>query len=174
MIQKEQKILVKKMKEEQMDKSVMVAYTEVNKILELIDDDLRRKIPNKLIKLFYENSLDDYEVLINPYIPLENQKISKRGLAILGVLNYNYWCDEEEKKLLIKKYIANEEIKEKEAREKYNSDNLFDNKTEIIKYNDKEKIEQEQTKNEQLILYNKNSNFFMKIINKIKKWFKLT
>ena len=112
-----------------MDRSVMMAYTEVDRILNLMDEQYQKKIPEKLRKLISESKLNDYDVIINPKIPLKEQKISRKALSILAVLNYNYWCvGESKKQKLIEKYIKNEKIKQEKLRELYNPDNLFNNK----------------------------------------------
>ena len=66
--------------------------------------------------------------------PLEEQGLSKQTLSILSVLNYNFWCkDEEKRKQLIEKYSENERKYQEELREKYNPANMFKQaKTEIV------------------------------------------
>lgn len=148
-----------------MDRSVMMAYTEVDRILNLMDEQYQKKIPEKLRKLISESKLNDYDVIINPKIPLKEQKISRKALSILAVLNYNYWCvGESKKQKLIEKYIKNEKIKQEKLRELYNPDNLFNNKNEFSKQN---------IENKQLIVYNKKENVIIKIFNKIKKLLKI-
>ena len=73
--------------------------------------------------------------------------------------------DENEKKELIKLYSENDKRKEEELRERYNPDNLFKKKGQIVEDN---KINQEYT---QLIEY-KEQNIFKKILSKIMKLFK--
>ena len=148
-----------------MDRSVMMAYTEVDRILNLMDEQYQKKIPEKLRKLISESKLNDYDVIINPKIPLKEQKISRKALSILAVLNYNYWCvGESKKQKLIEKYIKTEKIKQEKLRELYNPDNLFNNKNEFSKQN---------IENKQLIVYNKKENVIIKIFNKIKKLLKI-
>ena len=148
-----------------MDRSVMMAYTEVDRILNLMDEQYQKKIPEKLRKLISESKLNDYDVIINPKIPLKEQKISRKALSILAVLNYNYWCvGESKKQKLIEKYIENEKIKQEKLRELYNPDNLFNNKNEFSK---------QIIENKQLIVYNKKENVIIKIFNKIKKLLKI-
>ena len=148
-----------------MDRSVMMAYTEVDRILNLMDEQYQKKIPEKLRKLISESKLNDYDVIINPKIPLKEQKISRKALSILAVLNYNYWCvGESKKQKLIEKYIKNEKIKQEKLRELYNPDNLFNNKNEFSK---------QIIENKQLIVYNKKENVIIKIFNKIKKLLKI-
>ena len=153
-----------------MDRTFMIAYSEVNAILNLLDEELLNKIPKKLRILISENKLNDYNVIIDPNIPLKEQKISREALSILAVLNYKYWCTEEKKKKkLLKKFNENERIKQEKMREKYNPDKIFKNTIETEIEENKEKIE-----NKYLIEYDKKENFFIKIINKIKDILKLT
>lgn len=148
-----------------MDRSIMIAYTEVDKILNLMDEEFQNKIPEKLRKLISESKLTDYDVTINPNIPLNEQKVSRKALSILAVLNYNYWCVGESKKTkLIEKYKKNEKIEQEKLRELYNPDNLFKKKKELSKQNEE---------NKQLIVYNKREKFIIKIFNKIKKLLKI-
>lgn len=69
------------------------------------------------------------------------------------------------RKELIKLYSENDKRKEEELRERYNPDNLFKRKGQIVEDN---KINQEYT---QLIEY-KEQNIFKKILSKIMKLFK--
>lgn len=148
-----------------MDKSIMIAYAEVDQILNLMDEQFQRKIPDKLRKLISENKLNDYNVIINPNIPLKEQKISKKALSILAVLNYNYWCvGENEKEKLIQKYKNNEIIKQEKLKAQYNHDNLFDNKNSNNNIN---------IENKQLKVYDKKEHFFIKLIRKIKRMLKI-
>lgn len=153
-----------------MDRTFMIAYSEVDAILNLLDEQLQNKIPDKLRVLIYENKLNDYNVIIDPNIPLKQQKISREALSILAVLNYNYWCTgESEKKKLLEKYNENERIRQEKMKEKYNPDNIFKNTIETeIKEN------KQNEENKYLIEYDKKENFFIKIINKIKNILKLT
>lgn len=149
-----------------MDKSIMIAYTEVDEVINLMDEQLKDKIPNKLRKLINENKLSDYNVIINPNIPLKEQKISRKALAILAVINYNYLCvGEEQKRDLIEKYKNNEIIRQERLKKQYNSDSLFNNKNLNNTMNNE---------NTQLIVYNKKENSLTKIINKIKQYLRLT
>ena len=143
----------------------MIAYTEVDEVLNLMDKEFQRKIPEKLRKLISESKLKDYNVVINPDIPLNEQNISRKALAMLAVLNYNYWCTEEKKKKdLIEKYKNNEIIKQEKLKEIYNPDNIFTKKSKMT----------EEFQDKQLIIYNKKESIINKLINKIKKILKLT
>ena len=149
-----------------MDRSIAIAFAEVDEILNFMDKQYQKKIPEKLRKLISNNKSTDYNVVIKPNIPLTEQKISRKALSILSVINYNYWCIEEEnKERLIEKYKRNEIAKQEKLRELYNPDNLFEGKKQIYKKANEDK---------QLIAYNKKENVIMKIVNKIKRLLKLT
>lgn len=148
-----------------MDRSMEIAFAEVDEILNFMDKQYKKKIPEKLRKLISNNKLANYNIEINPSIPLTEQKISRKALSILSVINYNYWCNEENKKRLIEKYKKNWENKQEKLKELYNPDKLFESKREPYKKNNEDK---------QLIVYNKKENVIIKIINKIKSLFKLT
>ena len=104
-----------------------------------MDEKYVNKIPLKLRKIIVEEKSKEYSKEIIADKPLEEQNLTKETLAILAVLNYNYWCENEEiKKELLDKYKENEEIYQKELREKYNPDNIFKNKSKVIIEENKE------------------------------------
>lgn len=143
-----------------------IAYAEVYEILSFMEQKYVDMIPLKLLELFKEEKEKEYKPNINPTIPLDEQNLQKKTLPILAMLNLNYWCeDENEKKELIALYAENDKRKEEELREKYNPDNLFKKKEQIVEDNE---IKQENT---QLIEY-KEQNIFKKILNKIMNFFK--
>lgn len=143
-----------------------IAYTEVYEILSFMEQKYVDMIPLKLLELFKEEKEKEYKPNINPTIPLDEQNLQKKTLSILAMLNLNYWCeDENEKKELIALYAENDKRKEEELREKYNPDNLFKKKEQIVEDNE---IKQDNT---QLIEY-KEQNIFKKILNKIMNFFK--
>ncbi len=149
-----------------MDKSLEVALTEVNEVLKHMDEQYQQMIPKKLRELISYNKLNDYNVVIDPNVPLSEQNISKRALSILAVINYKYWCiDEEHKAKLLEKYKKNEITKQEELRKLYNPDKIFETNKQVYKNDNEDK---------QLIVYNKNENIIIKILNKIKSFFKLT
>ena len=123
-------------------------------------------IPKKLLELFNEEKDKNYQPNINPNISLAEQNLQKKTLALLAMLNLNYWCvDENEKKELLKMYSENDKKLETEMRERYNPDNLF-KKKEKVEQNDEAKEESTE------IIEYKEQNIFKKILNRIMKFFK--
>ena len=112
-----------------MKQSTMEAYAEVDSILDLMDSKYILEIPKQLREMFKNKKSNTYTKTILANKPLQEQNLQKETLEILAVLNYNYWCkDEQKKKELAQLYYDNEIKQEQELREKYNPDNIFKNK----------------------------------------------
>lgn len=112
-----------------MKQSTMEAYAEVDSILNLMDSKYILEIPKQLREMFKNKKSNTYTKTILADKPLQEQNLQKETLEILAVLNYNYWCkDEQKKKELAQLYYDNEIKQEQELREKYNPDNIFKNK----------------------------------------------
>ncbi len=131
------------------------AFSEVDMILDLIDSEMKNKVSANFIKFIKEEKDNNYKPNINPELPLEEQNILPETIDILALLKLNYWCNEEEKKELLKVLNKNEQQFQKEAKEKYDIDKLFKtNKTKEI-INLPEKVESENFINK-LIKFIKN------------------
>ena len=141
-----------------------IAYKQVITILDNMEPEYKEKIPKKLVKLFEENSDENYEFHLDLTRPLQEQELNSKTLALLAMLNLNYWCEtEEEKQELIKHYTENERKYQEELRKKYNTDNIFQK-------NNKEN-KQEETTEEQVSLVEHRESVIRKLINKIKSIF---
>ena len=109
------------------------AFSEVDMILDLIDSEMKNKVSANFIKFIKEEKDNNYKPNINPELPLEEQNILPETIDILALLKLNYWCNEEEKKELLKVLNKNEQKFQKEAKEKYDIDKLLKtNKTKEI------------------------------------------
>ena len=149
-----------------MDNNLAKAYAEVDKILSYVESEYVEKIPRKMRELFKNEKLKDYEVKIDKNKPLDEQKLQRKTLAILALININYWCKtQKEKQELLKLYAKNDRKIEEELLEKYNPDNIF-KKKEINE--EMEKI----TENITSIVEYKKESFIKKILKKIKNLFK--
>lgn len=148
-----------------MEKGLYKAYAEVDKILSFMEFRYVEKVPQKMRDMFKKEKLQGYEPNIDKNHPLETQNLERKTLAILAMLNLNYWCEnEEEKQELIKAYSNNDKKRNEEIREKYNPDNIFK------KENKEKKVEQNIEEITAIIEYKK-ENFIQKLLNKIKKFF---
>ena len=141
-----------------------IAYKQLITILNNMEPEYKEKIAKKLMKLFEENSAEDYEFHLDLTRPLQEQELNSKTLALLAMLNLNYWCEtEEEKQELIKHYTENERKYQEELRKKYNTDNIFQK-------NNKEN-KQEETTEQQVALVEHRESVIRKLINKIKSIF---
>ena len=149
-----------------MENNLSKVYTEVLLILSYMEQTYVDMIPKKLLELFNEKKDKNYQPNINPNVSLKEQNLQRKTLALLAMLNLNYWCKEEkQKKEMIKKYFENDEKKEIEMRKIYNVDNLFKKQNNIKQ---RDNIRQDAT---ELIVY-KEQNIFKKILKKIMKFLK--
>ena len=149
-----------------MENNLSKVYTEVLLILSYMEQTYVDIIPKKLLELFNEKKDKNYQPNINPNVSLKEQNLQRKTLALLAMLNLNYWCkDENEKKEMLKKYFENDEKKEIEMRKIYNVDNLFKKQNNIKQ---RDNIRQDAT---ELIVY-KEQNIFKKILKKIMKFLK--
>lgn len=149
-----------------MENNLLKAYAEVDKILSFMEIRYVEKIPKKMREMFKNEKLQGYEPNIDKNVPLEEQKLERKTLAILAMLNLNYWCEnEEEKQELIMAYSHNDKKRNKEIRERYNPDNIFKNRN-------KEKEIEQITEEITAIVEYKKENFIQKLLNKIKRLFK--
>ena len=135
----------------------MLAYAEIDEILNLLEDDYREKVPKKVRDFFKEEKMKDYHPEIDIEKTLIEQNLKRETMVLLAILNLNYWCEnEKEKQRFLNELDKNEEEK-KELEEKYNPDNLF------------KKKQDESTENNLQIIEYKKPNFIQILLTKIKK-----
>ena len=103
-----------------MENDLYKDYAEVDKILSFMGFRYVEKVPKKMRDMFKNEKLQGYEPNIDKNIPLEEQKLERKTIAILAMLNLNYWCEnEEEKQELIRAYSNNDKKRNEEIREIY-------------------------------------------------------
>lgn len=148
-------------------KDNMLAYAEVDEILNLLEKEYRERVPEKIRNFFKEEKMPDYNPKIEIGKQLTEQNLKRETMVLLAILNINYWCDsEEEKQMFIDEMAKNEEEK-RELEEKYNPDNLFKNR----KNNNLSSDNADETQNISLVEYKK-QGIFKRILEKITKFFK--
>lgn len=139
-----------------------LAYAEINKILDLLEDDYKNRVPEKIRDFFRDERDIEYDPIIKPNQLLSKQNLKSETYILLTILELNYWCDsEEEKQELLLELSNNEEKKQKELYEKYNPENIF-----------KKKNDSDSNNEETAIVVYKEQNFIKKIIDRILKFFK--
>lgn len=142
-----------------MSETMAKAYSEVYTILNFIDQYYVNKISEKFIEFIYNQKDDNYIPNIDMSIPLEEQELLEDTINILAIIQYNYWCEnEKEKQELIAILNKNEEKYQQKLSEKFSTDKIFQKNTTEIESNE-------------MVVYKE--NFIQRIINKLKKWFKI-
>ena len=90
------------------------AYKEVIEIYNCLPEDEKKKIPKEKIE-FYRNNMDvNYEFVIEPNIPLNEQNISKEASAIIVNLFLDYFADDTQREKLKEAFSLIEEIRKKQ------------------------------------------------------------
>lgn len=141
-----------------MDNVYKEAFAEVLKILENSNEDIVKKIPEKFIDFLNQNMDEDYIVNIDFKKSNWENDVKPETQAIVALLYRDYIVSPEKREELLKEE-AKEQIKvEQELKEKYNVDNLFKKKEEIIS--------EELGNNEQLIK-NENYPWYRKLYYKV-------
>lgn len=129
-------------------------YSEVYDIINFLDEDLKQKIPKKWIEFLEKTKMNNYITTINPYMPLEMQKINKQSKLIISYLYIKYLSDDDEKVFFV----------EKENLEKNEKIKKYENLEQDIWA--KNKMENINKPNNKMIIAEK-ENFFIKL----KRWF---
>ncbi len=167
----------------------IMAYAEVDYIIHHMNMRYLEMLPKKLIVFFDKMKDPEYEVFVDPKKPLQSQGLKKYTLEIIALLHLKYWCEDEERKKELYNRMETNQIKfEEQLREKFSTDNIFDNKEEKVQEEDlskpkkintvqvtpmtpkDEKEEDNNIENKDIIKKEKVS-FISKIIKKVKEMF---
>lgn len=140
----------------------MLAYAEIDEILNLLEDEYRESVPEKVRDFFREERMPNYTPKIEIEKPLTEQKLKRETMVLLAILYINYWCDNDEEKQRFINEMAKNEKEKRELEEKYNPDKLFNNRT-------KEDTVIERVKNVEMIQYR--GSVFKKLREWIRKIF---
>ena len=139
------------------------ASVEVLDILGHMNANDLARVSKKFISFLKENASKEYKCNLDYSKKLNDMELKQETRGLLALMYEKYWCPEEEKEDLQKKFYENEKKYQEELREKYNPDNIFSKKQDNI-------IETENTET-QLIEYKE--SVFRKILNKIREFFKM-
>ena len=138
------------------------AYSEIDEFLGLLSEEEKNMIPKKLREFFKQEKDKQYIKGIDPNIPIKEQSLKEETLAIIALLNLQYWCKDEKEKERLKQIYRDNDIKyQEELREKYNPDQIFK----------KSKLEKTKEKDEKVEMIIYKESIIIKIINKIKRFF---
>lgn len=138
------------------------AFKEVHKILQNVDDELLKKVPQKFINFLQDNMNAYYKVNINSNIEIDRQKLLAETEDILALIYRSYWATDEEKQEFLGK-----DIQELRSIEEYKK-NRYKDITEIF---EKKRNLNNVTLNNELIVIQED-NFIKKLFKKILEIFK--
>lgn len=143
-----------------------IAYKEVFEILKYIPKVDYDKIPSKKIELYKTMQDKNYDFKYNPSKTLDEQNVSKRAKAIIGLLFRDYWAtDTQREKILAKQKYERQRIEEEKA-QNYKYEDLFKTNGTVIQQTEiKDNVEK-------ISLVEYKENIFTKLLNKIKSVFK--
>lgn len=140
------------------------AYSEVLEILKFISKEDYEKIPANKIELFKLNSNKEYEFIYDPEKTLDEQNVSKRAKAIIGILFRDYWATEVQREKIIRKQKNDRLILEEQKKSLYDIENIFKKRNICSETEAKEEVTE-------MVVYK--ANFITKVFNKIKNFFKI-
>lgn len=144
-----------------MENKLSIVYSQLFEILKYIPTNEFKKIPDEIIKKIQFQSNCNYEFRYNPKKTFKEQGVLEETRTMLSIIYRDYLADEEEKNR-IKRKEYNERIEnDKIAKEKYNADNIFENRKVI-----KDTMKDSENNLPKEI---KCKNFLQKILNFIRK-----
>ena len=143
-----------------------IAYKEVFEILKQIPNADYNKIPKEKIELYKTMQDKNYNFKYDPSKTLDEQNVSKRAKAIIGLLFRDYWAtDTQREKILAKQKYERQRIEEEKA-QNYKYEDLFKTNGTVIQQTEiKDNVEK-------ISLVEYKENIFTKLLNKIKSVFK--
>lgn len=144
-----------------------IAYMEVLEILKHIPVNDYRKIPEERLRLFEKYAKKDIIFHYNASQTLDEQNVSEKAKILIAILFRDYWATEEQRNRIVAKQNYDRKKFEEEKRKKYNSNNIFNNKT-------VDKDSQEYRKKHDynnLPIEIKNEKFYYKLISFFNKIF---
>lgn len=109
-------------------KELSEAAVELNVILENTAPELVSKIPKKFIAFLKEIASKNYIFKYDNTKSLEEQEIQPKTKGLLALIYKDFLCDSQEKQEYINHISLVTEKIEQRKREKYNPDNIFNNK----------------------------------------------
>ena len=141
---------------------------EVLTVLSYFNYDLIQKIPDKVFKKLIELAADsDADFYIDIEKNLDEQDLSEECKDLVSLIYYEYIANDDEKNNLLKLWNDNENKYQEKLTEKYNIDNIFQNKTKEIYQNE------ESSLYDTAMIEYKKENIFDKIKKLIKKILKV-
>lgn len=105
------------------------AYTEIVCLLNHFQKEYIRKLPKKLIMMFWSNYDERYFIEIETDKSLDEQNICDETKKLLAVLKYNFWSDANQKKQIEEILLNNENKKIANSNNLNNKNDLNNNES---------------------------------------------
>lgn len=93
-----------------MNNELKEVYGQVYEFLSLVEEKYLEKIPSGVIEFFKNQKDENYVKKINPNVSIREQNLKEETIAIIAMLNLNYWCEDEIEKRRLKEIYAKNEI----------------------------------------------------------------
>ena len=136
------------------------ACKEVYVILNYINKEDLKKIPQSFIDMIQRKMNKDYKFKLDTSIDFEEQNLLKETKVILGYIFLNYWGTKKQKETIEKKF-RNDIAKNEEQKIKYNRNELFQNNNFI-------RLSQNVNQNEDVKMIEYKKNILKQFIYKLK------
>lgn len=143
------------------------AFKEVVEILKHVPEESVQKIPQDMRDMFEEEMDKDYKFEVKDNVEFEDLKLLDETKAILANIFRDYWATPYQRERILAKEQYDRQKVDEEKQKKYNSNDLFKRKN----INDTKEIE--SSNNENLPVIVKEEKFYHKLINFIRKLFKM-
>lgn len=147
-----------------MEEKYSKAYKEVFEILKYLPQESVDKIPKEMLETFEAKMDLNYDFKVDLDKKFEEQNLLYETKAILANIFRDYWATQYQNERINEKEQYDRKKIEEERRIKYNPDKIFDKPQ-------KEQIELNECSN--LPIEIKKENFYKKLINFIKKFFRI-
>ncbi len=134
------------------------AYAEVDYIIHHMNQRYIDMLPFKLLNFFDKFKDPEWDVYVDPRVPLQNQGLMKYSLEIIAVLHVKYWCTNEKRRQeLLKKMQENQNRSDEALRAKYNVENIFATQsvTSVVTENDLIDIAEESNEGDDVTDFSK-------------------
>ena len=149
------------------ENTTIQAFSEVYSIINHLDNNLYKKIPDNFIKMIENNRDLKYDVDIDYTKNINEQNLLHETRVILSLIYRDYLCTKEEREKIILKDKKELEQNEQMLREKYKID--FDKRN---KEKTKKEINYEEKSKTQALVEIKPKAWYEKLIEKILRFFK--
>lgn len=147
------------------------AYTEIYEILSYMPVSYIRKLPKELLNLFEQKRNKDYKYCINKEKKINEQEMLIETKSILAILYRDFWSTPDKKEIILQKEKVERDLYQNELRQKYNPDNIFNNKSQSKRIIQDEDFNDKALSNNNIAMTQYKESILKKIINKIKNIF---